>query len=187
MAEQATTGDVHQRSKRSAAWTWWAVATLLALAFDQATKWWVLTKLMDPSREIPVTPFFNLAVSWNRGVSFGLLSAESPVTPWLLSMLALIIVAFVVIWGIRERRPITATALGFIAGGALGNVVDRLRHGAVTDFLDFHAAGYHWPTFNFADTAIFVGVALLVVGGDMRPSPDPATGRRSILRRRESL
>ena len=65
----------------------------------------------------------------------------------------------------RDRRPEMAAAVGLIAGGALGNVVDRLRHGAVTDFLDFHAAGYHWPAFNLADTAIFVGVALLLVGG----------------------
>ncbi|MCO6416127.1 signal peptidase II [Siccirubricoccus sp. KC 17139] len=165
MAEQATTVGVHRPSGLRLAWAWSAVTALLALALDQATKWWVLTELMDSPRVIPVTPFFNLVLGRNRGVSFGLLSADHPAAPWLLSSLALVIVAGLVVWMTRDRRPGMAAAVGLIAGGALGNVVDRLRHGAVTDFLDFHAAGYHWPAFNLADTAIFVGVALLLLVG----------------------
>ena len=76
---------------------------------------------------------------------------------------ALVIIVVLLVWMVRDRRPGVAASLGFIVGGALGNVVDRMRHGAVTDFLDFHAAGYHWPAFNLADTAIFVGVALLLL------------------------
>ncbi|MHB0665551.1 signal peptidase II, partial [Roseomonas mucosa] len=145
------------------AWTWGAGTAALAFALDQATKWWVLAHLMDPPRVIPVTPFFNLVLAWNRGVSFGLLSADHPATPWLLSSLALAVIAGLVVWTTRDRRPGMAASIGFIVGGALGNVVDRLRHGAVTDFLDFHVAGYHWPAFNLADSAIFVGVALLLL------------------------
>ncbi|MCR0984093.1 signal peptidase II [Roseomonas populi] len=150
------------------AWTWAAATAALAFALDQATKWWVLTHLMDPHRVIPITPFFNLVLGWNRGVSFGLLSADHPATPWLLSSLALAVIAGLVVWTTRDRRPGMAASVGFIVGGALGNVVDRLRHGAVTDFLDFHVAGYHWPAFNLADTTIFVGAALLMLVGGRR-------------------
>ena len=161
------------------AWTWGAGTAALAFALDQATKWWVLAHLMDPPRVIPVTPFFNLVLAWNRGVSFGLLSADHPATPWLLSSLALAVIAGLVVWTTRDRRPGMAASVGFIAGGALGNVVDRLRHGAVTDFLDFHVAGYHWPAFNLADTAIFVGVALLLlVGGRRDPAGAPTSAAR---------
>jgi signal peptidase II len=161
------------------AWTWVAGTAALAFALDQATKWWVLTYLMDPPRVLPVTPFFNLVLGWNRGVSFGLLSADHPATPWLLSFLALAVVAGLVIWATRDRRPGMGASVGFIAGGAMGNVVDRLRHGAVTDFLDFHVAGYHWPAFNLADTAIFVGVALLMLFGGRR---EPAGALHSAAR-----
>ena len=161
------------------AWTWGAGTAALAFALDQATKWWVLAHLMDPPRVIPVTPFFNLVLAWNRGVSFGLLSADHPATPWLLSSLALAVIAGLVVWTTRDRRPGMAASIGFIVGGALGNVVDRLRHGAVTDFLDFHVAGYHWPAFNLADTAIFVGVALLLlVGGRREPAGAPTSVAR---------
>ena len=161
------------------AWTWGAGTAALAFALDQATKWWVLAHLMDPPRVIPVTPFFNLVLAWNRGVSFGLLSADHPATPWLLSSLALAVIAGLVVWTTRDRRPGMAASIGFIVGGALGNVVDRLRHGAVTDFLDFHVAGYHWPAFNLADTAIFVGVALLLLVGGRR---EPAGASTSAAR-----
>ena len=161
------------------AWTWGAGTAALAFALDQATKWWVLAYLMDPPRVIPITPFFNLVLGWNRGVSFGLLSADHPATPWLLSSLALAVVVGLVVWTTRDRRPGMAASIGFIVGGALGNVVDRLRHGAVTDFLDFHVAGYHWPAFNLADTAIFVGVALLLLVGGRR---EPAGASTSAAR-----
>ncbi|UFN51835.1 signal peptidase II (plasmid) [Roseomonas sp. OT10] len=161
------------------AWTGGAATAALAFALDQATKWWVLAYLMDPPRVIPITPFFNLVLGWNRGVSFGLLSADHPATPWLLSSLALAVVVGLVVWTTRDRRPGMAASVGFIVGGALGNVVDRLRHGAVTDFLDFHVAGYHWPAFNLADTAIFVGVALLLlVGGRRDPAGAPTSAAR---------
>ena len=161
------------------AWTWSAATAALAFALDQATKWWVLAHLMDPPRVIPITPFFNLVLGWNRGVSFGLLSADHPATPWLLSSIALAVVVGLVVWTTRDRRPGMAASVGFIVGGALGNVVDRLRHGAVTDFLDFHVAGYHWPAFNLADTAIFVGVALLLlVGGRRDPAGAPTSAAR---------
>ncbi|MEM9683195.1 MAG: signal peptidase II, partial [Pseudomonadota bacterium] len=99
---------------------------------------------------------------WNRGVSFGMFGTDSPWGPVLLSALALIISACLVIWLRRVEERFLAAAIGFVLGGALGNVIDRLQYGAVADFLDFHAFGYHWPAFNVADSAITVGVVLLL-------------------------
>lgn len=129
---------------------------------DQLTKWWVLTDLMDPPRNIEITGFFNLVLVWNRGVSFGMFGMESAWGPVLLSALALAISVGLVVWLRRVDNRLVAVAIGFVLGGAVGNVIDRVRFGAVVDFLDFHAFGYHWPAFNVADSAITVGVALLL-------------------------
>jgi signal peptidase II len=137
-----------------------ALAVLLA---DQATKWWVQEAFAAPPRIVEVTPFFNLLLTWNRGVSFGLFGSDSALGPILLVALACGITLWLLIWLARAERNHLAAALGLIIGGALGNVVCRLRFGAVTDFIDLHAAGYHWPAFNLADSAIAVGVAILLL------------------------
>lgn len=137
----------------------------LALAvalLDQASKWAVLGWLTDPPRVIEVLPFFNLVLAWNTGVSFGLFDSDDPRGAWILSAVALVIVAVMVAWLWRMPHRFGAAAIGLIIGGAVGNVVDRLRLGAVEDFLDFHLAGYHWPAFNLADSAITVGVLILL-------------------------
>lgn len=136
--------------------------SLIAVAADQISKWLILEWVMSPPRLIEITPFFNLTLGFNRGVSFGLLG-NGAVGPWLLSGLAVAVVIGLLLWARRTTSRAEATALGAIIGGALGNVIDRVRQGAVTDFLDFHALGWHWPTFNVADVAIFCGTALLVV------------------------
>jgi signal peptidase II len=89
--------------------------------------------------------------------------------PWLLSGLALAVVIGLLVWLRRTEHWLIAIGLGLVIGGALGNVVDRLRYGAVVDFLDFHAAGYHWPAFNVADAAICIGAAVIVVDGLLAP------------------
>ena len=134
--------------------------TLLSFLFDQATKWWILNHVMEPPRVIPVTGFFNLVLGFNTGVSFGLFG-EAPA--WLLMAFILPMVAGLLVWMTRTDSRLTAIALGLVVGGAFGNLLDRLRHGAVTDFLDFHVGAYHWPAFNFADVAIVSGVALLLI------------------------
>ena len=127
---------------------------------DQATKWRVLNHVMNPPQVIPVTGFFNLVLGFNTGVSFGLFG-EAPA--WLLMAFILPMVAGLLVWMTRTDSRLTAIALGLVVGGALGNLLDRLRHGAVTDFLDFYVGAYHWPAFNFADVAIVSGVALLLI------------------------
>ena len=136
---------------------------LLAAVADQASKWVILEHVMNPPRLIEVTPFFNLTLGFNRGVSFGLLSSDEALGRWMLIGLALVIVVGLIIWAWRAGSRIEAASIGGIIGGAIGNVIDRVRQGAVTDFLDFHALGWHWPAFNLADTAIFCSVAALLL------------------------
>ena len=139
------------------------VVAILVIVFDQATTWWIMAMVMQPPRIIPVTPFFNLVMGWNRGISFGLFDGDSAINVWILPLVALAIVAALVVWLRRVQGVWLASAIGLVIGGALGNVVDRLRFGAVADFLDFHVAGYHWPAFNVADSGITVGVTMLVL------------------------
>ena len=127
---------------------------------DQATKWWILNHVMDPPRVIPITGFFNLVLGRNTGVSFGLFG-DAP--PWVLVAFALAIAAVMVVWMARAESRLTAIGLGLIIGGAMGNVLDRLRLGGVTDFLDFYIGQWHWPAFNMADVGIVCGVGLLLL------------------------
>lgn len=139
-----------------------AIAALIILA-DQATKWWVLTDVMNPPRVIEVLPFANLVLVWNRGVSFGLFNTASEHGPWILSALAVAVSVVLLIWLLKGPNRWVGWGLGAILGGALGNVTDRMIHGAVVDFVDLHVAGAHWPAFNVADSAITVGAVLLIL------------------------
>lgn len=135
------------------------------IVFDQATKFWIVLDIMSPPRIIEVTSFFNIVMVWNRGASFGLFSSNSPWTPVLLGAIAVIISIVLAVWMYRARSSWLAVSLGCVIGGALGNAIDRALYGAVADFLDFHAYGYHWPAFNVADIAICIGVVMLLFDG----------------------
>ena len=137
----------------------------VALVLDQLTKWWIRVVVMDPPQIIPVTPFFNLVAARNTGVSFSMFRADSLIGQLILSAVALAIVAGLLIWMRRLKRAWPVIALGLIVGGAVGNVVDRLRLGFVFDFLDFYWNGYHFAAFNLADSGITVGVAMLLIDG----------------------
>jgi signal peptidase II len=135
------------------------------LALDLLTKWLILEVVMQPPRVIEVTGFLNLVLVENRGVSFGLFGGQGSWTIWAFSALALAIVVGLLVWLHRRGGVWHTLAVGLICGGALGNVADRLRFGAVVDFVDVHAGSWHWPAFNLADSAITVGVAVLLVHG----------------------
>ena len=137
---------------------------VLVVVLDQATKGWMMALLVPP-RLVALTDFFALVPVRNCGVSFGILSSCDGVTAWALSGLALVVSVALIVWLARAERRLLALGLGLVVGGAVGNVVDRARFGAVFDFLDFHAAGWHFPAFNLADSSITVGVALLVLDG----------------------
>jgi len=135
----------------------------VVLILDQVTKWWILGTVMQPPRIIPVTPFFNLVLGWNQGVSFGFLNSESSGGAWLISLVVVAITAVLGVWLYRADRPRVALGIALIIGGALGNLADRMYWGAVLDFLDFYAGDYHWPAFNVADSGITIGAAVLIL------------------------
>ena len=146
---------------------WLALAALLA-ALDQLSKF-AIARLLTVGGNIELAPFFNLVLVHNRGAAFSLLSSASG---WQRELfIAIAVIASVwVIYLLRRypRQTLFCFALSLILGGAIGNVIDRVLFGAVIDFLDFHVAGYHWPAFNVADSAITCGAALLVWDG-LRP------------------
>ena len=109
-----------------------------------------------------VTSFFNIVLIYNRGMSFGLFNGGGGLNAALFSLVAAAIVAVLIYWLSRVESPPLAVAIGLIIGGAIGNVIDRIRFGAVVDFLDFHVGFWHWPAFNVADSAICIGVAVML-------------------------
>lgn len=144
----------------------------VVIAADQISKWLIYDALWEPKRTIKVTGFFNLWPVENRGISFGLLPSEGAGS-WAIIVLALAISIGLGFWLRRTDRVWQAIALGLVIGGAIGNVIDRARLGWVIDFLDFHGGGFHWPAFNVADSAISVGVVLLVGHTLMKPGKKP--------------
>jgi len=103
-----------------------------------------------------------LVLVWNRGISFGMFGGGA-VAPWLLAVVALGVTLALFIWLRKVVSRLVAVAIGLVIGGALGNVVDRFKYGAVADFIDIHWGDYHWPAFNLADAAISVGVVILLI------------------------
>jgi signal peptidase II len=138
--------------------------SLFIALLDQATKWWVQTYVVTPPYiTVEVTSWFNFILKWNKGVTFGLLAREEQWMSYAFIAAALLIIAFLLNWMMRAPTMTTALALGLVMGGAIGNVMDRIRYGAVVDFLDVHWQLKHWYTFNVADAAIVCGVCLLLL------------------------
>ncbi|MBA3904783.1 MAG: signal peptidase II [Rhodocyclaceae bacterium] len=140
----------------------WLGLSGLVIALDQLSKLWILSAFRL-GRSVEVTPFFNLVLVYNPGAAFSFLSDAAGWQRWFFIGLALAIsVWLVMLIRFHAAERLLPLAASLILGGALGNVIDRVLYGAVVDFLDVHAAGYHWPAFNVADSAITLGVVLLV-------------------------
>ena len=162
-----------------------SLAIFIVIA-DQLSKWAVMEHILRPlyplddqargfvewmlnaPERLPylgtdVLPFFNWVVVWNQGVSFGMLSNDTDYGPYLLIALSLAITIGFLIWMFRTQNLVHHIGIALVIGGAIGNVIDRFRFGAVFDFLDFHVFGFHWPAFNIADSAIVVGVFILMI------------------------
>jgi len=137
----------------------------LAIILDQVIKLLAHEVLWDPPRRIELLEFLDLVPVENRGISFGLFQGNSETGAWLISGVALAVSTGLGVWLNRVDRRWPALALSLIIGGAIGNVIDRLRLGWVIDFIDFHVNTWHWPAFNIADAAIVVGVAMLLIDG----------------------
>jgi signal peptidase II len=164
-----------------------AVAIVAAL-LDQASKMavlWYFGEAGCASHLVAVTSFFDLVLTCNRGVSFGMFNqlGQAGLNSLIFTALAAIVVVVLVVWLYRVRSAFLAIAIGLIIGGAIGNVIDRLRFGAVVDFLYFHAGAWYWPAFNFADSAICLGVAAMLLDGllSRRVAPQ-AKGREDLSR-----
>jgi len=154
------------------------LTAIIVLAADQASKWWVLHGLhLEQVGQIVLLPVLNFTMVWNRGVTFGLLTGDSAGAHLALSVFALAVVIVLGVWLARTTRFVIAIPVGAIAGGALGNVADRLHYGAVVDFIQAHAFGYSWYVFNVADAAIVCGVAALVIDNLLPGGSEPTTLR----------
>jgi signal peptidase II len=137
---------------------------LATVVVDQVSKQLLMTWLAKTGAVVTVIDgFFRLVMVWNRGVSFGLMGGDQALPPWVLSGVAIAVCIGLFLWLRRTDRALTAWGIGLVMGGAIGNVIDRARWGAVFDFADFHVGQWHWPAFNIADAAIVVGVGLMLL------------------------
>jgi signal peptidase II len=158
-------------------WAAYALAGIVILA-DQLTKAWILGPFDLADRgPVDVLPILRLTMVWNQGVSFGLLNSHGDVGRWALVLFETVVAIALAVWARRNERPILAVALAMIMGGALGNVIDRVRFGAVVDFIDVTPLHFPW-VFNLADSAINIGVALLLWDA-LTSSKPAATSRRA--------
>lgn len=148
---------------------WYALA-FGVIVLDQIGKLWVVRDFFY-GESLQVTSFFNLVLAHNTGAAFSML-ADAGGWQRVFFIAIAVIASGVIAWLLRKHRdePLFCLALSGILGGALGNLIDRVRFGYVVDFLDFHALGYHWPAFNVADMAI-TGGAILIVWDSLRKKP----------------
>ncbi|MCE9650999.1 MAG: signal peptidase II [Parvibaculum sp.] len=141
-----------------------AAVAVLGFGLDRLHKWWSLDILDMPARgKITLTPFFDVVMAWNKGVSYGLFQAETTAGRIGLIVFALAVVTGLGLWLAKAGNRPLAIAIGLVIGGALGNILDRLVYGAVADFFSFHAFGFYWYIFNVADIWIVLGVGLMLL------------------------
>ena len=138
------------------------VIGLPVLVADLITKQIMLGWIFDPPRRVEILPFLNFAPVWNPGISFGMLADAGGAVPMLLTALAFAVAAWMV-WKAPGFKRFERFGAGLIAGGAVGNALDRIRFGKVVDFIDVYVQTWHWPAFNIADVAITVGAFLWIV------------------------
>lgn len=164
------------------------ILTCLSMIFlDQLSKWAVTEHIISPYlnpvhepvkfhnwfenaekldfTRIEVTPFFNWVMVWNKGISFGMLQTDSQMEVWLMIGFAALISSVFLVWMLKAETNFLIFSLSLVIGGALGNIIDRFRFGAVIDFLEFHIDKYTWPAFNFADSCITLGIAFILIDG----------------------
>ncbi len=154
--------DVAKSGVTRLGWAAYALAVAV-IVIDQLSKFWILDVFALPDRgSVQVLPVFHLTMVWNRGVSFGFLRAEADLARWGLAAFSIAVSIALTIWVRRTTEWLKAVSLGLVIGGAIGNVVDRIRFGAVADFLDFSGLYFPW-VFNVADSAITVGIILLLL------------------------
>lgn len=128
---------------------------------DQITKYAIVSNAAH--LPLTITSFFDLVLTWNRGISFGILNNHSDLAFWLINGMVIGIIAYIIYLLSKETKLLMSLSFGCILGGAFGNLIDRLFRGGVVDFLDFHLGDLHWPAFNVADSFVVLGVGLFLV------------------------
>ncbi len=152
---------------------------LIVLTLDIASKYWV-ESILEFGQKIPLTSFFNLILTYNPGAAFSFLSEESGWQRWFLSGIAgsaALLIIFLL--NKYKHEKLFCLSLSLILGGALGNLYDRITLGHVVDFLDFYIDSYHWPAFNIADSAIFIGAALMIYDSFQRKENAQDSGKEA--------
>jgi signal peptidase II len=148
----------------------WLWLSSLLIVLDQASKWFMVSWL-SLYETVAVIPFFNLTMAHNNGAAFSFLAQAGGWQRWFFIGLTAVISTALIIWlkKLSSAAKLEAISISMILGGAIGNVIDRIYHGYVIDFLDVYYGSYHWPAFNIADSAIVVGAALLIIDSFMTP------------------
>ena len=146
---------------RQTRWLW---LSALVVALDQGTKW-MAEAALDPYLPVPLVPSFNLTLMYNEGAAFSFLAGAGGWQRWFFAGLAALVTIVLGVWlhRLKATERVTAIGIALVIGGAVGNLIDRLLTGRVVDFIDVYYAGWHWPAFNLADSAISLGVALLLI------------------------
>ncbi len=151
--------------------TRWLSLSVILVVLDQATKW-MAEAALDPYLPVPLLPFLNLTLMYNEGAAFSFLAGAGGWQRWLFAGLALVVTVALTVW-LRRLKPgeaMTAAGIALVIGGAVGNVIDRVKTGRVVDFIDVYVGDWHWPAFNVADSAITLGVVLLLLA-TLREAP----------------
>ncbi len=155
----------------------WLWLSLVVVVLDQVSKQLIVSSFML-YEVLELLPLFNLTLAYNEGAAFSFLSDQPGWQRWFLSGVAAVATLVMILWlrGLKQHERLSAIALALIVGGAVGNLIDRLLFGYVIDFLDFYIGQYHWPAFNVADSAISIGVAVMLYeilfGGDEQNAAD---------------
>ena len=141
----------------------WLNLSALIIILDQLTKW-LMSSWLDLYETVAVVPYFNLTLAHNYGAAFSFLASAGGWQRWFFTILAIVVSIVLTVWmkRLKANAKLEAISLALILGGAIGNVIDRVAHGYVIDFLDVYVGSYHWPAFNIADSAICVGAVLLI-------------------------
>ena len=155
---------------RQTRWLW---LSALVVALDQGTKW-MAEAALDPYLPVPLVPSLNLTLMYNEGAAFSFLAGAGGWQRWFFAGLATLVTIALGVWlhRLKATERMTAIGIALVMGGAVGNLIDRILTGRVVDFIDVYYADWHWPAFNLADSAITLGVALLLVATLREGRPD---------------
>ena len=157
----------------------WLILAFVVILLDQFTKWMVLNNLQT-GETIYVAPFFNWVLAHNSGAAFSFLADAGGWQRWFFTVLALGVSLWIIVM-LKQHRGENriSLALSLILSGAIGNVIDRVRFGAVVDFIQWHVNGFYWPAFNIADAAIFIGASLMILDAVLRGKAENAQKQKS--------